>query len=363
MVKNKLNIWILLDSSSIGGIESHVLQLSHGLKKNNINVEVIFIKEYKDHSLIRKLEELHIRFSFLRYGLTSLANRIYKQQPDVIHTHGYKAGIFGRFTGFVLKTPCISTYHAGEKSSGKVGLYDWIDRKTACLAKKVICVSQKVADRISVKSIILNNFIHTSNLNISKGKNIAFVGRLSHEKGPDIYLHIAQQHKDHNFHIYGDGPLLTSLKNDAPPNIIFHGSKSSMDNEWNNIGVLTITSRYEGLPMAAIEAMGRGIPVITFNIGALNTLINNHVNGWITEKNNPDEFSQYIKTWMTLSADKKEHIKNNAQQTIEKHFSHTAIIPMYINIYQKIATSYCKKHIEIQDKKHANTQGESHEYK
>lgn len=362
MKNNELNIWILLDSSSIGGIESHVFQLSHGLKKSNINVEVVFIKEYKNNPLIKKLKNSHIRYSFLRYGLISLMCRIYRQQPNIIHTHGYKAGIFGRIAGYLLNTPCVSTYHAGEKPLGKVGLYDWIDRKTAPLAKKVICVSQKVADRINTKSIVLNNFIHTSNLSISKGNNIAFVGRLSHEKGPDVYLQIAQQHKEHYFHIYGDGPLLTSLKNNNSSNVIFHGSKSSMDSEWNNIGALIITSRYEGLPMAAIEAMGRGIPVIAFNVGALNTLIKNHINGWITEKNNYSELSKHIENWTKLSEERKENIKINAQQTINQYFSHTAVIPIYIKMYQKIVTESRKKNKNF-IKDNLTAQGAPHEYK
>ncbi len=100
----------------------------------------------------------------------------------------------------------------------------------------------------------MNNFVSIANQHC-RYKQIAFVGRLSHEKGADRFIDIARHIPDIEFSIYGDGPEKPRLIENAPANVIFHGHQNDMDAVWCNISALVISSRYEGLPMAALEAM------------------------------------------------------------------------------------------------------------
>ena len=77
-------LWILLDSSKTGGIETHVAQLSTALK-NHYKVEVIFIKDHGDHPLKDLLNKHQISYSHLENGFSTLLKRCRGESPSVLH--------------------------------------------------------------------------------------------------------------------------------------------------------------------------------------------------------------------------------------------------------------------------------------
>ena len=264
-------IWMLLDSSGFGGIESHVLQLAKGLKQAKEHIRIIFLGDYGPHPLHRQLSELNIPFLVCKPHwlkiLGVILGVIHRHTPNLIHTHGYKAGIIGRCIAKLFQIKCVSTYHAGEKTHGKLAFYDWLDRKTAPLADHIYAVSTQISHRISVKNQRVNNFVPSSpKQRLSTGTDISFVGRLSYEKGPDLFLQLAYKNPHLLFHIYGNGPMEKSLKSIGLKNVIFHGFKNNMEDIWQKVGLLIMPSRQEGLPMVALEAMSHGIPVLATQV-------------------------------------------------------------------------------------------------
>jgi len=331
------NIWLLLDSRSPGGIESHVLQLAVGLHNHNEEVTVVFFSNYGDHPLRNALQKQGISSISLDGKITSLYKAIRQEQPSVIHTHGYKAGIVGRILARLFKIPVASTYHAGESTSGLLGFYCWLDRLTAILADRIFAVSPQIASHLPNATQVSDNFIDTHNVQISMQNQIAFVGRLSKEKGPDIYLLLARQFPQLDFHIYGDGPMAIELQDSAPGNTYFHGQQEDMTSIWQKIGLLVMPSRHEGLPMAALEAMARGIPVLASNVGALDQLIDSGTNGWLTIPGNSHELVNRLHLWINMNNAQKQRFKQAARQKIEQRFSADMAIPKLINCYRLIA--------------------------
>lgn len=331
------NIWLLVDSSKAGGIESHILQLAQGLQDHGQSPMVIFLRDYGEHPLKKQLTQHAISHHILEGGFVMLCRQLKKQPPTILHTHGYKAGILGRLAACLYKIPVISTYHAGEIGNGKLALYDRIDRLTAFLATQVFAVSPQIAERIPGDIKIFDNFVNTANIQDSLGQKIAFVGRVSHEKGPDHFAYLANQVTDIKFHLYGGGPLLTELQKNAPNNLKLHGQQDDMQKIWSEIGLLVIPSRYEGLPMAALEAMARGIPVLAFRVGALDKLICNDINGWVIEPGDLVQMLQKIKLWRTIPELKKQQMRDAAKNTIANKFSSQVAIPKLIASYQKCA--------------------------
>ena len=118
---NKL-VWILLDSRQPGSIETYVLQLAEGLSQHNINVCVVFLNNYGFHPLRRALHQQHIENLSLDGTIASLCHELRMQSSLFIHTHGYKAGILGRFCTRLLLNPFVSTYHSGEICSEKFSI-------------------------------------------------------------------------------------------------------------------------------------------------------------------------------------------------------------------------------------------------
>jgi len=333
-------IWLLLDSSSPGGIETHVFQLAIGLKEQGQKARVVFLQDYGPHPLRDALKASGVSTEALDGSMKSLWTMVRKHKPFLLHTHGYKAGILGRIIGLLAGVSAVSTFHAGEKPSGKLAIYDRLDRGTAWLAKKVFAVSPEIAARLPVKSLVLDNFIDTSRLPQSSGKQIAFVGRLSHEKGPDYFLQLATFFPKQQFDFYGDGPSREELEGKAGPNVRFHGQQSDMTPVWQKIGLLVMPSRHEGLPMAALEAMGRGIPVLASDVGALDQLVKHGFNGWLIPPGDTDALKAHLSQWLKMNNEDKNEFHDLSKAVVERRFSAAVVIPQLLSVYQD-ATARC----------------------
>jgi len=333
----KNNIWLLLDSSKSGGIESHVLQLAQGLQQHGALVEIIFLANYGQHPMQTTLIQLGIQYRILNGRFATLYRSLRKESPTVVHTHGYKAGILGRLAARLNAIPCISTYHAGEIGSGKLALYDWLDRISAGFASKVFAVSPQIAARLPGHVEVFNNFVNNHSLTLSTGEQIAFVGRVSDEKGPDYFLQLAEHLPTLDFHLYGDGPQLATIKTDAPSNLQLHGQQQDMSIVWPHIGLLVMPSRFEGLPMAALEAMARGIPVVAFDVGAFNKLIEAERNGWLVEPGNIEQLAKFVHRWHKLNKKQKSFLQLACKKTIKTSFCSDVAIPQLLDNYQRVS--------------------------
>lgn len=339
-------IWLLLDSRSFGGIETHVLELAKGLVAHHYQVTVVFSTEYIPAAPLaaalqgEKIQTMTLSSAYgnisamfrLREAITT--SKLQDRIPSVIHAHGYKANLMLRFTRLIGGTDSIrlvSSFHAGETPTGRVRIYDAIDRFSAFLSEQRVCVSRAIQSKVPYSSVLIKNFVPKAELVSVSERNVAFVGRLSEEKGPDTFVKMAQHFPERQFHIYGSGPLESSLQQQASDNIQFHGHQSNMNIAWSSVDLLLITSRYEGLPMAALEAMSRGIPVISFELGELPNVIDSGSNGWIAS--DQEEMVSILNEWFTLSDSKRAQIKYQAQQTIELNYSTEVVIPTMLDIY------------------------------
>ncbi len=329
----KNEIWQLLDTRKPGGIETHVLQLAMGLKQAGEPIRVVFLSEHGEHPLKARLSTAGVNVSCLDGHLSSLLKALRQHQPRALHTHGYKAGLFGRIAGQLSGTRVLSTYHAGEIGRGRLAAYDWLDRHTARLSNKVFAVSDLIAQRIPGPVKVLDNFIETRDLFASRGQQIAFVGRLSEEKGADRFLQLAQACPEQQFHVYGDGPLGSQLRNDAAANVVFHGQQAEMDTIWPNIGLLVMPSRFEGLPMAALEAMGRHIPLLATRVGALPSLIRHGHNGWLVEQTELQHMQQHLRKWLDQTGQQREQFGRAAANTVKSRYAANVVIPQMQGFY------------------------------
>ncbi|WP_104403027.1 glycosyltransferase family 4 protein [Vibrio penaeicida] len=328
-----LRVWLVLDSQSFGGIESHIVQLSLGLISLGCKAEVVFVKQYNSaHPMLPKLKALCIPYRFLSGSPIDLYKQVKFDQPDAIHTHGYKASLYARLVRPFISPPIISTMHAGEIGSGKLKFYLWLERNTHQLSHHCFAVSSKIADRVKTPIPIIKNFINIEQSKFSNGEQIAFVGRLSEEKAPDRFLEMASNDLNHQYHVYGDGPMMQTLNATATENVIFHGQQTDMSGVWQNIGLLVIPSHYEGLPMVALEAMSRSIPVVSTPVGDLPKLIQNGVNGWVNEYS---LLPAAIAQWQSMPQVKKMALKKMARRAIENSYSAQAVIPSLLQVYQR----------------------------
>jgi len=336
MSKVAHNITLLIDSRDFGGIETHVAHLAKGLFQQGHKVEIILMKDYGLHPVFEEDGFLRSILVKLNGSLFNLYQTLKYSKSDIIHTHGYKAGIIGRSLCKVLSKTVVSTFHSGEKGNFKVQFYCWLDRFTA---KRVPCisVSKEISKTLNASSEIIQNFVDIPSqpYSLSDGNEVAFVGRFSHEKGPDNFIELAKALPEYNFSMYGSGPLFDEINSARPDNVKLVGQVKSMVPYWHRIKFLCITSREEGLPLVALEAMARGIPVVTFDVGGLSTVVQNRVNGWLVPPQRLDFFIKIIKCAHRLTLHEHRKYSLNSTTLVISNFSTNVVIPRIFNFYSR----------------------------
>lgn len=135
-------------------------------------------------------------------------------------------------------------------------------------------------------------------------KKIITCGRLSQEKGFDLLLKVAkkvfEEVDDWKWDIYGDGPEHTKLRQKIEEyklsgKVNLMGYHKDILNLYKEYAFYVFTSRGEGCPMAMIEALSIGIPMVSFDFKCgPKDLIVDGVNGYIIKNWDVDEMADKI---------------------------------------------------------------------
>ena len=265
----------LVDSGGMGGIERHIEIVCAAQRAIGLDARVLLIDDHAENTWPAGLSARDLPHAFAG-GAGRLAHALRNRNPGLVHTHGYKAGVLGRIICCVLRIPVVSAFHAGEIGAFPVSLYQRIDILTSRLAPK-IAVSAQIAARLPKPVYLVENFAPApvGDLAAPLPGVIAFVGRLSIEKGPDLFCELAAQapRDEHQWVMYGDGPMRHELENKYYNYVTFRGLVTDMDSQWADIGLLVMTSRAEGLPYAALEALSHGVPLLAHGVGGLPDLL------------------------------------------------------------------------------------------
>lgn len=330
------SIWLLLDSSAIGGIETHVLALAGSLRTLGIDPTIVFLKNHGAHPLYDRLTEAGLNWFSLDGSFFGLIGKLRKERPAILHTHGYKAGILGRFAGQLTATPTVSTFHSGDPGKGRVRLYTETDRLSAFLGRS-IAVSAPIQASLPRGSTLISNGVPLpEDIAPYPGKQVAFVGRFAEEKGPDHFCVMASKFPNIDAHLYGDGPMRAGLETQYGNQMTFHGAVPDMTTYWANIGLLVMPSRAEGLPMAALEAMARGIPVAAFDVGDLG-MLTAEKRGWLTPPEALDALFESVRTWMRQTEQELLGRRTACRDFIRDRYSADAMARCVVEEYREVA--------------------------
>nr|WP_294505449.1 glycosyltransferase family 4 protein [uncultured Rhodopila sp.] len=319
-------ICLLLDSRGPGGIESHVAELAAGLRAAGETVCVLFLQDHGPHPLRTRLDAEGIVWEVLGGGVFPLIARLTgSRRPALLHTHGYKANLLGRIAALLAGVPVVASYHAGEKPPGMLAWYDRADRWTSFLGGR-IAVSRPILARLPFGGTLIPNFVAVPPQPAARTLRdvVAFVGRMSLEKGPDLFCVLAAAAPGPEYAAFGGGPMLHALQAIHGEQVTFHGSRDGMDGAWPGIGLVAVTSRAEGLPLAVLEAMANGVPVASFAVGALPEVIEDGVNGFLAPAGDLEALAERINRWRALDADGRSAMSRAARATVSQRFGRTA---------------------------------------
>ena len=129
----------------------------------------------------------------------------------------------------------------------------------------------------SVRDVrVINNAvqIYPKERNPLSAKSAIFVGRAEYEKGPDnlieVWKIVAKKHPNWTVRMFSTGAMLDSLKEKVKEygidkQVLFMPPTKDMEHEYMTSSMCIMTSRFEGFPVVLQEAMGCGLPCLSFN--------------------------------------------------------------------------------------------------
>lgn len=150
--------------------------------------------------------------------------------------------------------------------------------------------SKKIQNRSAIIPNSLNpNFMIEPYLG-KRDYRIVNVGRLENQKNQKMLIHafynFHQQFPEYELHIYGVGSLLENIQQyittlQLTDKVILHGNVDNIKDEIYTAKMFILSSDYEGMPNALIEALAMGIPSISTDCpcGGPRYLIENNING------------------------------------------------------------------------------------
>lgn len=176
-------------------------------------------------------------------------------------------------------------------------------------------------------------------IDISKGKYVAFSGRISREKGVDIIIETARRHPEIEFRIAGalrDADIVDHL----PDNVILLGHLSGENylDFCRGARFFVMASRcYEGFPMAILEAAKYGMPMVAPHHGGFTEIVGEDENrgGLLFQPGDTDDFEQAVlRLWNNpaLAAE----LGRNARAKLESRFSTPIITASWRNLLSSL---------------------------
>ena len=284
-----------VSSFNFGGIEQHVYELAADQKKNN---KVIILCNdylepyYKEAFNVIKIRNFSRRNIFQRY---QLKKRLKKENIDILHTHGTKT------TSIISKINTknsfihISTLHNIKKD---VSSYNNSDH--------VIAVSSNLTKEITINSTIITNWINFDpkevlDSTLRKEDYALAVGRFEKAKGFDILIK-SWVNIESNLKIIGEGSQLNSLKDlikklnlEKKITIEKFLPFAEILKEYAKAKVVIISSRNEGGPRVALEALALRTPVLSTNVGHMSSILPKEL---LCKPDCLESFTKYIEKYM-----------------------------------------------------------------
>ena len=277
-------------SDSFAGIEQHVDEVLTNFSSHKlILICNESIASYFDKSInIYKVKNFGRRSFFGKYKLKKLIKDI---DPDIIHTHGSKtSSIISSIKTKNYKH--VATIH-GVKKNKKI--YEKADL--------IIGVSDKALEGINHETICINNWWHPKLKKIQNKNNkyALAVGRLEKVKGFDLLI-ASWKNICANLVIIGSGKERNKLNELIEQNnlsekvkIIDAVKKEELLNYYQDASVLIISSRDEGGPRVALEALYLEIPVISTDVGHMSQILPKEL---LAEKNNQSSLQDMLEKYV-----------------------------------------------------------------
>lgn len=338
--KTKIKVAYILTPITFGGSEKVSLNFLKTVDRNRFDIlPVLLLRPWEEPPLfaqeIVKLgyEYLTLPVSLLQGGdplrVPRVAWRLTKLlrvgKFDLVHTHGYFADICAIPVARMLGIKTITTCHGFIFNNNKLKLYNKLNVCAIKLCHRVIAVSEDIKDQLvaaglkPLKITVISNAVEAefdgseiARLRKSKRNElqikddefvVGFLGRLSAEKGVEFLIDAVTGLVDDGLPIrlliVGEGDERKNLEAQVAQKsiahrVIFAGFQSNTESWLSSFDLFALPSLTEGTPMALLEAMAMGVPVVASNIGGVPKVVTDAQNGLLVESGSSESIIKAI---------------------------------------------------------------------
>jgi glycosyltransferase involved in cell wall biosynthesis len=369
----KLVVLQVIARMNLGGTSKYILKLSNELEmigiKSPIATGYVQNSEIEDPDLKNvkpiRIKHLGRKISVINdlKAMIELRKVILQVQPDIVHTHTFKAGFIARIQRNKIeailgkKIKFIHTFHGHlfddpQFKGFKAIIISAIEKSLSKKSDQLITVGENVKKDLDNRGIkgkkktisippavpplkLLNKegALKKNRVQDRKKIRVLWMARITGVKNPYKVIIIAKTMPNIDFYLAGGGELLEEIKVGAPKNLKVLGWQEAK-NILPIADIFLSTSENEGIPITLIEAQLAGIPVVATDVGSVSEVILNNKTGLLCSKSNTD----LIKAINELALNKSKRLKfgKNGKMNALKLFSEKKLISTHKDLYSKL---------------------------
>jgi len=308
---------------NVGGAALQVLELAAGQQRRGHDVLVVHGRLAEgEESMAYVAEERGVPAVYVdslqrELGLHDASavravRRILRERrPDVLHTHAAKAGAVGRIAAVTARQPRarVHTFHGhvlrGYFGSRQERAFTLAERALA-RTSALVAVSPEVRDDLVALgvapperfTVIRYGFeFPDAEHQGSNGFAVGYAGRLTAIKRPLDLVRTLRGLVDHGVDatllLVGDGedrPEVEALAAElgVTERMQLAGYQRDMAEWYGRFDAFCLASANEGTPVAAIEALAAGVPVVATRVGGTPAVVDEGETGFLVEAGDPD---------------------------------------------------------------------------
>ncbi len=279
---------------------------------------------------------------------------------DVLHTHGYKADLYGYAAAWPRRVALVATCHNWAGRAPAMRLYAAIDRLALRRFGRVATPSAAVARVLGRRNMpaeilktIPNGIAMEPFRRAEPSLRAAFapggqrlvgmVGRLVPEKGGATLLAAARtvlaQEPDVRFVFVGDGPERAAWESLAAAmgiasQVLFAGSRNDMPAVYASLDVLALPSFREAMPMCLLEALAAARPVVASRVGAVPDVVIPGVTGLLVDPGDAPALSAALLRLLRDPA-RAAALGSQGRARVARYFASASVAASYLNLYRE----------------------------